>query len=98
MNPTEEQTTPQQQAGADLPITPELLVELMHLPPGTRIFGARYDEATRTVVLTVSHPDVSSARVLPRYERAWDTTEVTFVGWGQEGEPDQIAWTHVRMS
>jgi hypothetical protein len=74
----------QPRLGADLFITPELLVELMRLPKGTRIRGARYDAASATVILVVSHPDVHASRITPTYYREWSDCRVTFVDWGQE--------------
>jgi hypothetical protein len=61
-------------------VTPELLVQLLHLPDGSRLIppdGGRYFE------FVVDHPDIKpDVPVEPMYERGdWS---VRFVSWGQK--------------
>lgn len=72
------------QRGAEMPITPELLASVLLLPARTVIFGASYDEATRCVLLRVTHPDITAARVIPEYHQEWSDARLTFIGWGQQ--------------
>jgi hypothetical protein len=82
---------PRTPVGADLPITPELLSQLLLLPFDTKIVGARYDPALRYVVLSVSHPDIRSATVIPRYRQSWSDARVSFERWGDAGDVAQVS-------
>ena len=65
---------------AKMPITPELLVAMLHLPPGTTISDATFDPAERIVILTVNHDAITKPTVHPEYRNSG--RRVTFVGWG----------------
>lgn len=38
-----------------LTVTPELVADLLRLPSGSRILDAKFDQATQTIELLVSH-------------------------------------------
>jgi hypothetical protein len=73
-----------------LQITNELLIDVLHLPPGTEIVSAISDECGR-VVLLVEHEDLQDVPqggavpfVNPAFTRHQAIPEtVTFDGWGQ---------------
>jgi len=73
---------------ARMMVTPELLIELLHLPRDTEIGNAWMDFrnlANPKVVFLVSHPDIKKDEVCPTFRSHYDedgkVTEVEFLGW-----------------
>jgi len=73
--------------------TSELLVELMHLPEGTRILSASSDpDNPRNTVFTIEHPDLpltENGRVpfvkpsfITTFNDKGEITKIEFVDWG----------------
>lgn len=69
-------------------ISPEFLIEALHLPADTQIYGATWGYYSNAVRLWIMHPDfpdrpegAQPIEVMPTFHTADDGT-VTFEGWG----------------
>ncbi len=69
---------------------PGLLLELLHLPPETRIVGADMSHSHGEIVLTLGHPDLSDVPIVagvrprvahPQYQHQ---APIRFLDWGQD--------------
>lgn len=75
---------------ARVQITPELLLDVLHFPPDTRIVGADMDHSHGYVVLTMAHPDLKDGVVDDRGCPPVTTPTlraqppVVFESWGQD--------------
>lgn len=70
---------------AEMPVTGELLVDVLELPEGTEIVGAGYDARSKCVVLSVTSPSIGfgAEKVNPVFTRSGDG-KVFVSSWGEE--------------
>ena len=72
---------------ARVPVSTQLLIDVLHLPSGTTISSASYDEYRDYVELVLVHHDLPESDVtclpiaLPQFRKQ---LEVVFEGWGIE--------------